>query len=160
MSRSTWADIKEHGPPGDVFYQVTGKQFNWEITYPGPDGKFGTKDDLEDRERVARAGEQGRADRSDRRRTSSTVSSSRTCGSSRTPFPGRIIHVWFEATETGQYEIPCAELCGFGHSGMKGNLTVQSQEDYDKWLKDQYDAEQVTPALAGHRRAEELVEDE
>ena len=52
--------------------------------------------------------------------------------------PGRIIHVWFEATETGQYEIPCAELCGFGHSGMKGNLTVQSQEDYDKWLKDQY----------------------
>ncbi len=46
MSRSTWADIKEHGPPGDVFYQVTGKQFNWEITYPGPDGKFGTKDDL------------------------------------------------------------------------------------------------------------------
>ena len=38
MSRSTWADIKEHGPPGDVSYQVTGKQFNWEITYPGPDG--------------------------------------------------------------------------------------------------------------------------
>ena len=52
--------------------------------------------------------------------------------------PGRIIHVWFEATETGQYEIPCSELCGFGHSGMKGNLTVQSQEDFDKWLKDQY----------------------
>jgi len=52
--------------------------------------------------------------------------------------PGRIIHVWFEATETGQYEIPCAELCGFGHSGMLGNLTVQSQEDYDKWLKDKY----------------------
>ena len=46
MSRSTWADIKEHGPPGDVFYAVTGKQFNWEITYPGPDGKLGTKDDI------------------------------------------------------------------------------------------------------------------
>jgi cytochrome c oxidase subunit 2 len=52
--------------------------------------------------------------------------------------PGRVIHVWFEATETGQYEIPCAELCGFGHSGMKGNLTVQSQGDFDKWLADQY----------------------
>ena len=25
MSRSTWADIKEHGPPGDVFYKVTAK---------------------------------------------------------------------------------------------------------------------------------------
>ena len=91
------------------------------------------------RERVARAGEQSGADRSRRRRTSSTVSSCRTCGSSRTRSPGRIIQVWFEATETGQYEIPCAELCGFGHSGMLGNLTVQSQEDYDKWLKGQYD---------------------
>src|ERR1700693_1489484 len=46
MSRSTWADIKEHGPPGDVFYKVNAKQFNWEITYPGSDGKFGTKGDL------------------------------------------------------------------------------------------------------------------
>jgi len=52
--------------------------------------------------------------------------------------PGRLIHVWFEATETGQWEIPCAELCGFGHSGMKGTLYVQSQEDYEKYLKDKY----------------------
>ncbi len=43
LSRSTWANIKEHGPPGDVFYKVTAKQFNWEITYPGPDGKLGTR---------------------------------------------------------------------------------------------------------------------
>src|SRR2546427_6311515 len=46
VSRSTWADIKENGPPGEVFYRVTAKQFNWEITYPGPDGKLGTKDDV------------------------------------------------------------------------------------------------------------------
>jgi cytochrome c oxidase subunit 2 len=52
--------------------------------------------------------------------------------------PGRVIKVWFQATEAGQYEIPCAELCGFGHSGMKGTLYVQSQEDYDKWLKTTY----------------------
>ncbi len=46
LSRSTWANIKEHGPPGDVFFKVTAKQFNWEITYPGPDGKLGTPDDV------------------------------------------------------------------------------------------------------------------
>ena len=34
------------GPPGDVFFKVTAKQFNWEITYPGPDGKLGTPDDV------------------------------------------------------------------------------------------------------------------
>jgi len=48
--------------------------------------------------------------------------------------PGRDIPVWFEATETGQYEIPCAELCGFGHSGMKGTLYVDSPQDYQKFI--------------------------
>ncbi len=137
MSRSTWAEIKEHGPPGDVFYQVTGKQFNWEITYPGPDGKFGTKDDLMiENELHVPVNKVVRIDL-----TSNDVIHSFYVPNMRLrqdAVPGRIIHVWFEATETGQYEIPCSQLCGFGHSGMKGNLTVQSQEDFDKWLKDQY----------------------
>lgn len=50
--------------------------------------------------------------------------------------PGREIPLWFEATKTGEFEIPCAELCGFGHSGMKGMLFVHSDEEYRKWLKD------------------------
>ncbi|HEV2170268.1 MAG TPA: cytochrome c oxidase subunit II [Candidatus Binatus sp.] len=137
MSRSTWADIKEHGPPGDAFYLVNAKQFNWEITYPGPDGKFGTKDDLMiENEMHVPVNKVVRIDL-----TSKDVIHSFFVPNLRLKqdaVPGRVIHVWFEATETGQYEIPCAELCGFGHSGMKGNLTVQSQEDFDKWLKDQY----------------------
>jgi cytochrome c oxidase subunit 2 len=52
--------------------------------------------------------------------------------------PGRIIHVWFDATKKGEYEIPCAELCGFGHSGMKGTLYVQSEEDFQHWLNAKY----------------------
>jgi cytochrome c oxidase subunit 2 len=52
--------------------------------------------------------------------------------------PGRTIHVWFQAREPGTYAIPCAELCGFGHSGMQGTLTVESEADFHKWLKDQY----------------------
>ncbi|NUM76894.1 cytochrome c oxidase subunit II, partial [candidate division KSB1 bacterium] len=35
----------------------------------------------------------------------------------------------------GVYEIPCAELCGFGHSGMKGTLYVDTKEDYDAWVQ-------------------------
>ncbi|MGB8412567.1 MAG: cytochrome c oxidase subunit II [Candidatus Binatus sp.] len=137
MSRSTWADIKEHGPPGDVFYAVTGKQFNWEFTYPGPDGKLGTKDDIiVENELHVPVNKVVRIDL-----TSKDVIHSFYLPNMRLrqdAVPGRIIHVWFEATETGQYEIPCSQLCGFGHSGMKGNLTVQSQEDFDKWLKDLY----------------------
>jgi cytochrome c oxidase subunit 2 len=136
MSRSTWADIKEHGPPGDVFYHVNAKQFNWEITYPGADGKFG-KGELEiDNELHVPVNKVVRIDL-----TSKDVIHSFFVPNLRLKqdaVPGRIIHVWFEATEVGEYEIPCAELCGFGHSGMLGTLTVQSQEDYDKWLKNEY----------------------
>lgn len=137
MSRSTWADIKEHGPPGDVFCAVTGKQFNWEITYPGPDGKLGTKDDVTvENELHVPVNKVVRIDL-----TSRDVIHSFFVPNMRLrqdAVPGRIIEVWFEATETGQYEIPCSQLCGFGHSGMKGNLTVESQEEFDKWLKDTY----------------------
>jgi cytochrome c oxidase subunit 2 len=47
--------------------------------------------------------------------------------------PGRTILVWFEATKPGKYELPCAELCGFGHSGMKGWLYVHTADEYKKW---------------------------
>jgi cytochrome c oxidase subunit 2 len=52
--------------------------------------------------------------------------------------PGREIEAWFEATKPGRYELPCAELCGFGHSGMKGWLTVHSPDEYQKWVKNQW----------------------
>ncbi|HSF58066.1 MAG TPA: cytochrome C oxidase subunit II, partial [Candidatus Binatia bacterium] len=54
--------------------------------------------------------------------------------------PGRTILGWFEATKPGKYELPCAELCGFGHSGMKGWLFVYTPEDYQKWA-----AENLSP---------------
>jgi cytochrome c oxidase subunit 2 len=133
LSRSTWADIKEHGPPGDVFYRVTAKQFNWEITYPGPDGKLGTADDVTRENdmhvpvnKVVRI-----------QLASKDVIHSFFVPNMRLKqdaVPGRDIPVWFEATETGQYEIPCAELCGFGHSGMKGTLYVDSPQDYQKFI--------------------------
>jgi cytochrome c oxidase subunit II len=136
-SRSTWADIKEHGPPGDVFYKVAAKQFNWEITYPGPDGQLGTADDVTvENDFHVPVNKVVRLDL-----TSKDVIHSFFVPNMRLKqdaVPGRVIHVWFEATEVGQYEIPCAELCGFGHSGMLGTLYVQSQADYDKWLKDAY----------------------
>ena len=50
--------------------------------------------------------------------------------------PGHEIPAWFKATKPGKYEIPCAELCGFGHSGMRGWLYVQAQEEYDAWVRE------------------------
>ena len=33
-------------PDSDFELGVTAKQFNWEVSYPGPDGKLGTDDDV------------------------------------------------------------------------------------------------------------------
>src|SRR5437879_8081718 len=45
LSVPAWSKIKMTMPATDVVIQVTAKQFNWQVTYPGPDGKFGTDDD-------------------------------------------------------------------------------------------------------------------
>jgi cytochrome c oxidase subunit 2 len=52
--------------------------------------------------------------------------------------PGRSITAWFEATETGEYEIACAELCGYAHYTMRAILTVHTAKDYASWLEEQW----------------------
>ena len=67
--------------------------------------------------------------------------------------PGMKIPVWFRATETGTFDLVCAELCGWGHYKMKGRLTVESREDFDKWLEQKYHEQTATqdsqPAAKG-----------
>jgi cytochrome c oxidase subunit II len=71
--------------------------------------------------------------------------------------PGLTIPVWFiptvtteeMRTRTGkadfQYEIACAQLCGLGHYRMRGFVTVQTAEEFQKWL-DEKVKEQSAPA--------------
>ena len=48
--------------------------------------------------------------------------------------PGKISKLWFEATETGSYQILCTEYCGTAHSKMLGKVHVVSPEAYQKFL--------------------------
>jgi cytochrome c oxidase subunit II len=48
--------------------------------------------------------------------------------------PGMTIPMWFKATKVGEYDLICAELCGWGHYKMAGKLIVKSKADYDAWL--------------------------
>jgi len=137
MSQATWGHIKARVPPADIRVQVTGKQFNWEILYPGPDGKLGTDDDLQiDNELHVPVDKVVHV----------TLKAKDVIHSFFLPnlrlkqdaVPGRDIQAWFQATKPGRYELPCAELCGFGHSGMLGHLTVHTADDYQKWVKEQW----------------------
>lgn len=48
--------------------------------------------------------------------------------------PNRYTITWFEAINTGEYDIFCSEYCGKGHSEMLGKVKVLSEEEYAKWL--------------------------
>jgi cytochrome c oxidase subunit II len=61
--------------------------------------------------------------------------------------PGHDIPAWFKITKPGKYEIPCAELCGFGHSGMRGWLYVHPLDEYEAWAR-QNNAGPLTPMPA------------
>ncbi len=39
--------------------------------------------------------------------------------------------------ETFDYELACAELCGYGHYSMRKTLKIVSQEEYDDWFAQQ-----------------------
>jgi cytochrome c oxidase subunit 2 len=43
-----------------------------------------------------------------------------------------------------QYEIACAQLCGLGHARMRGFVTIQTAEEFQKWLEEAI-AEQSAP---------------
>jgi len=121
----------------DVVVQVSGKQFNWDMTYPGPDNEFGTDDDLTlENELHVPVNAVVHI-----RLTAVDVIHSFFVPELRLKqdaLPSRFIDVWFEAIKAGRYEIPCAELCGFGHSGMLGYLNVHAQTDYDAWLQERW----------------------
>jgi cytochrome c oxidase subunit 2 len=132
-----WAKVKIERPETELALQVTGKQFNWEVLHPGPDGRFGTSDDKQFLDEL----------HVPVHRPVRVVLKSRDVVHSfflpnfrvkQDAVPGRVIEGWFEATKPGKYELPCAMLCGLGHSGMKAYLYVHAQKDYDQWVKEQW----------------------
>jgi cytochrome c oxidase subunit 2 len=146
LSAPAWSKIKmQSPPPSDFVVQVTAKQFNWQITYPGADGKFGTADDktLLDEMHVPANKVVHVHLRSQDVIHSFFVPQFRM---KQDAVPGREIIQWFEATKPGKYELPCAELCGFGHSGMRGWVYVHSAADYNKWAAENLTAAASPPA--------------
>jgi len=104
------------------------------VTYPGPDGKNGTSDDFTVRNQLHVTVNEPVA---------VELSSEDVIHSFFVPewrlkqdaVPGREINVWFKAIKPGRYELPCAELCGPGHSGMVNWVNVLSDADYQKWVQ-------------------------
>lgn len=60
--------------------------------------------------------------------------------------PGTPTTMWFTPTKTSKqmieetgnpdfvFEISCDQMCGKGHTGMRGTIIVESQEEFDAWI--------------------------
>lgn len=134
-SSGGWHRIKarDAAPPGSLPLLITAKQFEWHITYPGPDGKLGTPDDFTVRSQLHVPVN---------RPIAATLQSEDVIHSFFVPpwrikqdaVPGMHIPVWFQPTVVGTFELGCAELCGLGHYRMRAVVTVHTQQDYDRWV--------------------------
>lgn len=145
---NAWAMEKMDRPPGKPLAEITGRQFEWRVQYPGPDGELYTPDDIFDvndlhvpvNEEVLLA-----------------VKSQDVLHSFFLPnfrvkqdvVPGMKQFVWFTPTETGKFDIVCAELCGWGHYKMKGQITVESRDEFDTWLARRFEQQQATHETSG-----------
>jgi cytochrome c oxidase subunit II len=50
--------------------------------------------------------------------------------------PGLVIPVWFEASKSDTYTLLCAELCGWGHYKMKARFVAEPAEEWLEWLRE------------------------
>ena len=66
--------------------------------------------------------------------------------------PGRYSKAWFEATETGEYDLFCAEYCGTSHSGMVATVVVHPPGEFETWLESASNfLETMSPVEAGRK---------
>ena len=132
-----WKKIEETLPEKEVHVIVMGRQWLWEFTYPGPDGKLYTADDVKTINKLyVPVNKNVHMDLQ-----AYDVIHSVFIPNARfkqDALPGRNITKWVKMTKTGIYPLTCAEICGIGHANMKADIIVLSQEDYDKQIAKLY----------------------
>lgn len=154
---NAWGQAKlPSGEPQDnpITISVAARQFEWRLVYPGEDNVLHTPDDIYtvnelhipvDRDVVIHL-------------TSQDVLHSFFLPNLRVKqdaVPGMMQKVWFRAMRTGEYDLVCAEVCGWGHYKMKGRLVVETQAEYDDWLVKMTKAANVTQTQQRPTVAEE-----
>ena len=150
-----WTEYFVSSAPADaVTVEITAKQFEWGVRYPGADGAFG-RTDLALLEPTNMLG----LDRTDRAAQDDIVRVNRIYLPVNRPariilrardvihsfflphfrvkqdvVPGMTIEIWFVPTELGEYELACTELCGLAHYRMRGTLEVLPPDEFERWL--------------------------
>lgn len=165
ISSPLWFSFKTDFPEEKdaLVVRVVAEQFAWNIHYPGKDGIFGpTKIELMDGTNPIGLDREAPEAKDDiftinnlhvpvNQKVIVHLSSKDVIHSFFIPvmrvkqdmIPGIPGKIWFEATQTGEYEIACAQLCGIGHYRMRGQFFVDTPENFEKFMAEE------AAALAG-----------
>lgn len=163
-----WLEVKVRMPEPDkaLHVRVVAEQFVWNIHYPGQDGVFGKTDpalmnasnplgldpaDLAGKDDVTTINQLHIPVNTPvvAELTSKDVIHGFTLPVMRVKqdmIPGQRIPIWFEAKQTGEFEIACAQLCGLGHYRMRGFFTVEPPDRFQAWLQEQAPPLLVNPS--------------
>lgn len=135
--------------------RVVAQQFQWNVHYPGPDGKFGRIDVklMDDQTNPIGLDREDPAGKDDiwtinqmhlpvNKPVLVYLSSKDVIHSFGIPemrvkqdiIPGMSVPLSWTPIMPGEYQIACAQLCGLGHYRMRGFVTVETSEQYQVWL--------------------------
>jgi cytochrome c oxidase subunit 2 len=128
-----WYDIKQNLPPAAAIVRVTGQQWAWSFDHPGPDGQLDTADDIRTVDELRIAVGQVYHFKLESRDVLHSFSIP-VFRLKQDAVPGRVITGWFEATQTGTFDIQCAEICGLGHGVMVGRIVVEAPDAHALWI--------------------------
>lgn len=111
---------------------VKAKQFGWEFHYPGPDGVIKTADDLYVEGLLVVPSHEDVVLQLESRDVihSFFVPELRL---KQDVVPGMSQFSWFNSNQTGEVDILCTELCGWGHYKMKATLRIVSRPEFDAY---------------------------
>lgn len=132
-SQPLWRKLVAAAPPNSLQIRVEARQFAWTVTHPGVDSILGTSDDVAlQNELHVPVGQPVEL----HLRSHDVVHSFflPTMRWKQDVLPGTEVRRWFVASEVGKFPVACAELCGFGHYRMGGELFVHSSDAYREWL--------------------------
>jgi cytochrome c oxidase subunit 2 len=170
LSTPVWLAYK-NTPPDDaaaLHIKIVAEQFAWNFQYPGKDKKFGRTDialisgdnplgvDPEDKDGKDDIITVNQLHIPVHTPVVVEVSSKDVIHSFNIPvlrmkqdtIPGQRIPLWFEATQTGHFELACAQLCGLGHYRMRADVLIDSPEDFAKWESENLPPAAEAPAAA------------
>lgn len=134
LHETIWNFKDSLAKPDVVRLEVNAHQWAWDSRYAGPDAKFGTPDDVVKlNEWVVPVNTPVVI-----QLAAVDVLHSLYIPNLRIKtdvIPGSIRWAQFTATDTGVYEVACAQHCGTNHYKMRATLTILSKEDYAAWVK-------------------------